>query len=69
MIGNVYEFEDLQKISGFERRGDVERWADRIGVSVKPCRGGVWTTLDALNHALGLSASRGALDAYAPDVI
>jgi hypothetical protein len=61
VIGPVLEFSDLQRLSGFERRADVERWAETAGVPVKPCRGGVWTTLDALNQALGLAAND---DAY-----
>ena len=57
MIGPIVEFSDLQRLSGFERRADVERWAQSSGVPVRPCRGGVWTTLDALNQALGLAAN------------
>lgn len=57
MIGPIVEFSDLQRLSGFDRRADVERWAQTNGVPVKPCRGGVWTTLDALNAALGLAAA------------
>jgi len=58
MIGvKVLEFSDLQRLSGFDRRADVERWAATIGLPVKACRGGVWTTLDALNRALGLPAA------------
>lgn len=54
MIGPVMEFSDLQRLSGYERRADVERWAADNGLAVKPCRGGVWTTVPALNQALGL---------------
>lgn len=57
MIGQVLEFSDLQRLSGFSRRADVERWAREAGVPVKPCRGGVWTTLDALQRALGVAAA------------
>jgi hypothetical protein len=57
VIGPIVEFSDLQRLSGFERRADVERWAQSSGVPVRPCRGGVWTTLDALNQALGLAAN------------
>lgn len=69
MIGPVLEFSDLQRLSGFDRRADVERWAENAGVPVKPCRGGVWTTLAALNRALGLSAANDDATAYPPDVI
>ena len=55
VIGSIVEFEDLKRLSGFERRSDVERWADEIGLPVKRCRGGIWTTVDALNTALGIA--------------
>lgn len=69
MIGRVLEFSDLQKLSGFDRRADVERWAQGAGVPVKPCRGGVWTTVDALNRALGITAANDDAGAYPPDVV
>ncbi len=69
MIGNVLEFSDLQQLSGFARRADVERWAQGAGVPVKACRGGVWTTLDALNKALGVAASNEPESAYPADVV
>jgi|GEM_PF-3045378 len=54
MLGPILEFTDLQRLSGFERRADVERWALRIDLPIKPCRCGVWTTLEALNQTLGV---------------
>ena len=69
MIGPVLEFPDLQKLSGFDRRADVERWARDNGVPVKACRGGVWTTLAALNRALGIGAANDDAGAYGPDTI
>lgn len=69
MIGNTLEFSDLQRISGYTRRADVERWAERIGLPVKPCRGGVWTTEDALNQALGIRPAANDGDPYSPDII
>jgi hypothetical protein len=69
MIGAVYEFSDLQRLSGYERRADVERWAERNGIALKTCRGGVWTTVDALNQALGLTPPGSDADPYGPDVV
>jgi hypothetical protein len=69
MIGQVLEFSDLQKLSGFERLADVQRWADNAGVPVKPCRKGVWTTTTALNRALGVIAANDDAGAYPPDVV
>jgi len=65
----VLEFADLKRISGYNRRADVERWAKDNGIAVKPCRGGVWTTLEAVNIALGVSAANDGGAPYDPDVI
>jgi len=54
MLGTIVEFADLQRLSGFERRSDVERWAQQISLPVRPCQAGVWTTLEALNQSLGV---------------
>ena len=67
MIGPIFEFADLQRLSGFERRADVERWANENGIAVKACRGGVWTTLAAVNLSLGISVSTD--NAYPPDAV
>lgn len=67
MIGPIFEFADLQRLSGFDRRADVERWANDNGIPVKACRGGVWTTLAAVNLSLGISVSPD--NAYPPDAV
>jgi hypothetical protein len=69
MIGPVLEFSDLQKLSGFDRRADVERWAETNHIPVKPCRGGVWTTMTALNRSLGVLPANDDAGHYPPDVI
>lgn len=69
MIGTVLEFPDLQRLSGFDRRADVQRWAEDNGIPVKPCRGGVWTTLPALNRALGLPVANDDAEGYGPEVV
>ena len=69
MIGPVLEFADLQQISGYTRRADVEQWAEKAGVPVKPCRGGVWTTMAALNRALGVLPANEDAAPYGPDVV
>jgi hypothetical protein len=62
MIGGLVEFDDLRKLS---RLGDnaklatVERWAQRVGIRYQyDGRGGIWTTTDALNAALGLNVAQ-----------
>lgn len=69
MIGNAYLFEDLQRISGYNRRADVERWATTNGVPFKYSRDGIWTTLEALNKALGLTAANDDGGAYRTDEV
>jgi hypothetical protein len=69
VIGGIVEFGDLKRLSGFERRADVERWAKSVGLPVMPCKGGVWTTLDALNHTLGVRNVGGDGDPYSAEVI
>lgn len=62
MVGPLIDFDDLRKLS---RLGDaaklstVERWAQRVGIKYQyDGRGGIWTTVDAMNAALGLSAMK-----------
>jgi len=72
MLGTILEFADLQRLSGFERRADVERWARGIGLPVKPCRCGVWSSLEALNQVLGVRSrpeTKANNTPYAPDIL
>ena len=61
MIGPVLQFEDLQELckpGERPRLATVEAWARNQGVRFKyDGRGGIWTTLDALNKALGVAAA------------
>lgn len=68
-LKSVLEFADLKRISCYNRRADVERWAKDNGIAVKPCRGGVWTTLEAVNIALGVTAANDNEASYAPEII
>lgn len=58
MIGPLIDFDDLRKLS---RLGDaaklstVERWPQRVGIKYSyDGRGGIWTTMDAMNAAIGV---------------
>mgnify|MGYP001037210898 CR=1 FL=1 len=46
--------EDLERLTGYQRQGDIERWCQTNGVRYFRGRHGVWTTLDAVNLALGI---------------
>jgi hypothetical protein len=59
MIGGIIEYDDLRKLSRLGERAQlasVERWAKRVGIRYQyDGRGGIWTTLDAMNAALGVT--------------
>jgi hypothetical protein len=59
MIGPVLQFCDLQEMchpGGSPRLATVERWARSQGIPFRyDGKGGIWTTVDGLNHALGIS--------------
>jgi hypothetical protein len=54
MIGHVLELEDLQRLSGKRRLAEVERYLTAQGIPFKRSKAGLWTTLEALNAALGV---------------
>lgn len=62
MIGAVLQFADLQEICrpGKKiRRPTVEAWAKECGIRYGyDGDGGIWTTIEALNAALGIASSR-----------
>lgn len=58
MIGPVLQFDDLQELckpGEHPRLATVEAWARRQGVRYRyDGKGGIWTTTEALNAALGI---------------
>jgi len=52
--GNVLTFEDLQHITGYQRRSDVERSLINQGIRMFRGRTGPWTTLDLIHQAAGM---------------
>lgn len=52
---NVLVFADLQRITGYQRRSDVERSLVEQGIRMFRGRTGPWTTLDLINQAAGLT--------------
>lgn len=63
----VLEFEDLQRVTGYTRRSDVERALRTQGIKVFQGRKGPWTTVDLVNQAGGLNA--GGDESYEADII
>lgn len=57
MPAHLIQFDELQQVTGYTRQADVERCLQRQGVRFFRGRNGaIWTTLEALNVALGVSA-------------
>lgn len=68
MIGSILEHDDLLRIFRVQRMADLEKKLKAQGIRYGFGRGGLWTTTEALNSALGVapaSANDGA--AYRPD--
>ncbi|HVJ37855.1 MAG TPA: hypothetical protein VM687_08630 [Stenotrophomonas sp.] len=62
MTDKILTFEDLRRLCAPDgpppRPATVVRWACAQGIRYKyDGRGGIWTTVDALNAALGLQAA------------
>lgn len=69
MIGpDLLEFPDLQRLSGYERLSDVERWATENGIAFKRVRKGIATTVTAFNAAMGIRTA-GNDDPYSVDAL
>ncbi|WP_275548341.1 hypothetical protein [Xanthomonas arboricola] len=68
MIGSILQFSDLQEVcrpGEKPRLATVEAWARCQGIRYQyDSRGGIWTTIDALNHALGLAKTVDQADHY-----
>ncbi|ROZ80931.1 DUF4224 domain-containing protein [Pseudomonas neustonica] len=63
----VLEFEELQRITGYTRRADVEKTLRAQGIRIFAGRKGPWTTIDLVNQAGGLRVADN--DTYGPDIV
>jgi hypothetical protein len=54
LTSSVLTFEDLQRITGYQRRSDVERLLIEQGIPMFRGRTGPWTTLDLIQQAAGI---------------
>jgi len=68
----LVDFDDLRRISRLGPRATlatVERWARTAGVRYQyDGRGGIWTTLEAMNAAIGI-APAADVGAYSADIV
>jgi hypothetical protein len=69
-LNQILSFQDLRVISRRRRLAEVERWALEQQIPFKyDARGGIWTTLDAVNASLGVVVMTRLTDqAYPPDI-
>lgn len=63
----VLEFEELQRITGYTRRAEVERTLRSQGIKIFAGRNGPWTTVDLINQAGGIRTAGN--DNYGPDIV
>jgi len=66
---HIVPFEELQRRSGLRQAAAVERWARAEGIRYFHGREGIWTTLEALNAALGVTAANDAPAPLSPDLV
>ena len=66
--GGLVDHEALQHLTGFDRMGDIARALERQGIRYLRGRAGrLFTTVDALNKAMGISPSEPDAP-YSPDL-
>lgn len=68
MIGDLVEFGDLQRLTGYDRLADVERCLTKAGIRFFRGKGGIWTTMALVNQAGGLKPAGSTADPYSPDL-
>lgn len=66
-IPGVLTFQDLQQVTGYQRRSDVERSLIEQGVRIFRGRSGPWTTIDLINRAGGIKPDSD--DRYGADIL
>jgi len=71
---SIVPFETLQQLcrpGEHPRRATVEAWAKREGIRYRyDGKGGIFTTIEAVNFALGVSAANDStIEPYGPDLI
>ncbi|WP_256805084.1 DUF4224 domain-containing protein [Pseudomonas putida] len=66
-VPGVLTFQDLQQVTGYQRRSDVERCLIDQGVRIFRGRSGPWTTIDLINRAGGIKPDSD--DKYGADIL
>lgn len=66
---HILDAAELRRISGKQTAAAVRRWASTQGIRVRDGEDGPWTTLEAVNAALGVSSAANDNHAYGNDVL
>lgn len=66
---HIIDIDYLRKISGKKGAAAIRRWASRQGIRCGDGAAGPWTTLEALNLALGVTTSPSSNDVYSGDIL
>lgn len=65
----ILNLDALREATGYTRQADVERCLSRQGVRFFYGRDGIWTTIDAINAALGCGRGAGNDDGFDPNEV
>lgn len=66
-VPGVLNFQDLQRVTGYQIRSDVERSLIQQWVRIFRGRSGPWTTIDLINRAGGIKPDSD--DRYGADIL
>jgi hypothetical protein len=65
---NIIQACQLRQLSGKHTSSAVRRWASERGIRVLEGKEGPWTTVDAINFALGINHTAND-KSYGPDIL
>lgn len=68
-LSRVLTFQDLQLLTGYRRRADVERVLNSQGITLFKGKLGPWTTIDLVNQAGGLTQPGDRAGLYGPEIL
>lgn len=60
--------EELKQATGYDRPGDIEKCLRKNGVRFLYGKKGIYTTIDALNHAMGITVDNVNLIKNNPEI-
>lgn len=61
-LSGIVTTEELKAATGYERPGDIEKCLRKNGVRFLYGKAGIYTTIDALNAAMGITKDKPTAD-------